>query len=84
MYVLLYSAILFAVFLLNTGHIPLILRGIFIFFGSSFFLLPHSPDSVMPVDAGHPGSDEDCDNSNAYATKTIPYREEVGKYAGQL
>ncbi len=75
------SGYLFSLSLLNTGHIPLILRGNF-FLGSSVFLLPHRLDSMMPVDADHPDGDEDGKNSNAHATKTIPYREEVGKYTG--
>ena len=73
------------VFFQHSGSIQDIYRSFcaVIFFGSSLFLLPHSPDSVTPVNAKHPDSDEDANNDDARATMTIPYREEVGKYTGR-
>ena len=48
------------------------------------FLLPHGPNSTLPVDLYHPDSNSYLNYSNSHARKTVPYREKAGNHTGQL
>src|SRR6266702_4050956 len=51
----------------------------------SFMLLPpHSPHTILIIDAYHPNRNQYLNNSNAHAIKAIPGRVRIGNNAIQL